>query len=232
VHIAGFAPPEGGAFNNCRGSWYEMMVEVDAWNYLHHIHPHFMCLSIPNKAQFELSSLFDGETQALLSSLRSALDSDDVSLVSANPDLLIVRDFQLPPSLDRQITLADMYGTASFSAQFLSALSGLLPWDKLHAAVSVKLSLRPDRTLQILHEANALKAMFEHLRTRQWNRHVNLACYLACPEISNASRATLRTVATHSILNVANRPEAAVDKCFVVDSKDDLHNALLDIVSS
>jgi hypothetical protein len=225
----GMDSPSADAFKNCSGAWFEYMVEADAWNILRKTNPDFVCFSIPNKAQFDFIDLFDDEARALLTSLRESLKTDGVSLVSANPDLLIIRDIQLPPQLDKDISIEDLMGNDSFSSKVLASVKGKVKWHQLHAAISLKLSLSPDRVFQVVHEANSLKATYEHLRTRLWNRNVAVGYYFWSPEVTNPSKEVLRTVATHSILNVANQPESAVNDVMIVDSYEDLKAALVAI---
>jgi hypothetical protein len=76
--------------------------------------------------------------------------------------------------------------------------------------------------LQLSHEGSLMKAMYVHLQTRDWIINTKgLRYYGAATHVSDADRRGLRTVATHSIINVQSVPQAAVDDVFTINSNAD-----------
>jgi len=58
------------------------------------------------------------------------------------------------------------------------------------------------------HESSLMKALYMHLQTRQWIlKPRGLRYYAIAPEVSDADRAALRTVARLDLYSCGSRPE-------------------------
>ena len=71
-----------------------------------------------------------------------------------------------------------------------------------------------------------MKATYVHLQTRDWVINPKgLKYYGAATKMSEADRKGLKTVATHSIIDVQSTPQAAVDDVFSIDSNEECYKA-------
>lgn len=77
-----------------------------------------------------------------------------------------------------------------------------------------------------------MKAIYRHIQTRLWITDTpGIKYYAVSAEIKDADLKALRTVATHSIVTVTAKPEAAVDELYAVNSGPQLSSFLHDILS-
>jgi len=98
---------------------------------------------------------------------------------------------------------------------------GLCTFDSIVGFVAAKSSFRPDRRLQIPHEGSLIKAIYVHLQTRQWVVNPRGIKYYAIGgKIGQSDIQALKTVATHSIVTVSSKPQAAVDQVFEVNTRE------------
>ncbi|MFB6305931.1 MAG: Cfr10I/Bse634I family restriction endonuclease, partial [Flavobacteriales bacterium] len=98
-------------------------------------------------------------------------------------------------------------------------------FEDIKGYISVKISLRPDRRLQIPHEGSLMKALYVHLQTRDWILNPSgLKYYAITTELSKDDRKALETVATHSITTVNQLPEPAVDEVLEVNSLEEAYS--------
>ncbi|WP_354625312.1 Cfr10I/Bse634I family restriction endonuclease [Psychromonas sp. MME2] len=103
---------------------------------------------------------------------------------------------------------------------------GKCSFENISGYLSVKTTFRPDCRLQLSHEGSLMKATYVHLQTRDWVINPKgLKYYGAATKISDADRRGLRTVATHSILDVQATPQAAVDEVFTINSNSNCDDA-------
>ncbi|MCK5013669.1 MAG: Cfr10I/Bse634I family restriction endonuclease, partial [Candidatus Omnitrophica bacterium] len=146
--------------------------------------------------------------------------SASVQLISSNPDFVIIdpKKIKIPKELNRSITKLDkkIIHQIDTAYEFFTSKCG---FEDIVGYISCKTSLRPDRRLQIPHEGSLMKAIYTHLQTRQWViKPKGLKYYAITAEVKDADRKALKTVATHSITTVFDKPQAAVDELFKVDS--------------
>ena len=210
------------AIGNARGRWFEQLVLGDLWNMqLKNPLSRWVPIRLGSVSEFYLPDLFDSRTRAFLMELKASLRKGDVELITSNPDLLLVRRTRLAaiaPGLLRQMTATELI--LEYPNEVRTALAGKLKWTDLFGGICVKVTLRPDRRLQALHEGSVLKALMAHLRTRYWMRAARkFRYYCLTTEMTSPDEAALQTAATHSIVSVESEPERAVDGLFVVDSR-------------
>lgn len=217
VRLEGWIQPSNSAFSNTRGSWFEMIVAAVAWNYrIERGIPEYYIVKMPNVKVFELYKIFRSDTQKALDSLEEFLQGHGttVSLITPNPDLIIIQNNALPVSIDSNTHLSNLRLENSDRVNsFYKEIKGKCPWESVRAGIGLTTSLRPDRRLQLVHEGNILKSIFAHLKTRNWNNSINFEYHGASSEgYSKADETAFRTAATHTIANINSIPERAVSE--------------------
>ncbi|MBO9131434.1 Cfr10I/Bse634I family restriction endonuclease [Bacillus sp. 165] len=232
----GFEVPNQGAFSNTRGTWFEAFVAVFAWNFrIENQLNDILIVKMPNVKTFDFRRIFNPKTSEMISQLDRSLlthtGGENVRLITSNPDLLIVKQESLvQKAFNERIQTLNLPQLEEASGLY-RYLEGNVSWDSLVAGVGIKTSLRPDRRLQVVHEGNILKALFAHLKMRNWNRHPRFRYYGASSEkISQADDDALQTAATHSIINVDTPPERAVDDIFSLTTFDDINKMFTKIL--
>ncbi|RUO38877.1 restriction endonuclease [Aliidiomarina taiwanensis] len=220
---------ERGALNNARGDWYEWIIGANAWNYRIKKQSPLLILNLPNKKRFDVSKLYQDKFSDQIADLRQKVsESSDVELITSNPDFVIIdtSNIELPHRFHipfGRLTVDDLDLLDTAYQDFIGQCS----FDDIRGYFSVKTTFRPDRRLQIPHEGSLMKAIHVHLQTRSWIIDPKaLKYYAAATKVNNSDREALKTVATHSITNVSSKPQAAVDDVFVIDSVEQLHDAL------
>jgi hypothetical protein len=213
-----------GALNNCHGDWYEWILAARAWNFRIKNNRNFMLMLLPNVSSFDVAKLYDHTLFGYINDLRNkVLESADVQLITSNPDFVIIdtTNIELDESFLQPIT--------EFTAETIERLQKMYrhfthrcSFNDINGYLSVKTTFRPDRRLQLSHEGSLMKATYVHLQTRDWIINPKgLRYYGAATHVSDADRRGLRTVATHSIINVQSIPQAAVDDVFTINSNED-----------
>ncbi len=203
--------PTDGALANVRGNWYEWLISVGYfWYRQKYLGVNkFMFIPIPNISGLDLYSLYEDEIFKFISDLRDKTGKVGVSLISSNPDFVIIKkeiQGELPNL--QNFDKVQLVKIEEFYQNFI----GKCNFNEIIAFASVKTSLRPDRRLQLSHEGALTKAFFQHLKTRLWLTNVSSLQYFACSmQVSQKDIEALKTVATHSILSVDSAPEPAVD---------------------
>jgi hypothetical protein len=126
----------------------------------------------------------------------------------------------------------DIESKLKFLGNVYQQLSGMCSFDDIRGYTSVKTSLRPDRRLQICHEGSVMKALYRHIQTRLWRIDAPGVRYFGITqERNNPDLEALKTVATHSILDVAGNPESAVDNLFKANSGPELRQIFDEILA-
>ncbi len=217
-----------GALNNARGDWYETLIALGAHEFATDTESDFAFVRLPNVNAFSCENLYVPEIAELISQLREVLRAEaDVSLISSNPDFVIVSS-----------RLVDLFDLAEVDVESIGRLNSLYEtlegqcdFNDIVAYSSVKSGLRPDRRLQIAHEGSLMKALYRHIQTRLWAIDANGIKYFGIAgSCGDADREALKTVATHSIVDVLGKPESAVDGLFQVNNPDQLRKALQEIL--
>ena len=210
-----------GALANSHGDWYECLIAISALNYTIEKKTAYIALLLPNIARFDVADLYCSKIQNYIKDLRKKVkDASDVSLITSNPDLVLidykmVEGFVLPDKAIECVTPENIELLEELYKNFIGKCS----FDSIIGYLSVKNTLRPDRRLQIAHEGSLMKAVYMHLQTRQWLLDPKgLKFYAVSTKIGEKDRLALKTVATHSIITVNTKPQAAVDEVFKVDN--------------
>ncbi|WP_372807211.1 Cfr10I/Bse634I family restriction endonuclease [Pontiella sp.] len=210
-----------GSLANAHGDWYEWLLALEGWNYHIAARTRLLPLQIPNVSQFDRARLYQPEPFAIIEQLRTKVKtSAAVSLVTSNPDFVLInaRAIDLPPWFGEQIGHLTEESLALLDNAYRE-LIGRCGLEAIAGYASVKLSLRPDRRLQIAHEGSLTKAVHAHLQTKlKPGTPVDLKYYAVSTKLGDADRRALRTVATHSIASPDHEPEAAVDAVYEVNS--------------
>lgn len=209
-----------GALSNSHGDWYEWLLAIAAWNTAAADPNLNLAILLPNKLALDLASLYVQDLHDKIVDLREKVEaSSTVQLISSNPDFVIIKR-QLAEAAFGPITpitslhVADIERLSSIYAQ----LYGFCTFADIVGYLSVKTSFRPDRRLQISHEGSLMKAIYVHLQTREWIIDPpGLKYFAMATVVGEPDRASLKTVATHSITTVSSKPEPAVDEVFEVN---------------
>ncbi|WP_279615264.1 Cfr10I/Bse634I family restriction endonuclease [Photobacterium leiognathi] len=92
-----------GAFSNVRGTWFEWMVSVDAYNHWVEHNHNLLLLNLPNISRFDSSSLYVAEVYDFVQDLRSKLESGlDIQMITSNPDYVIIDTTRLEQYFERK----------------------------------------------------------------------------------------------------------------------------------
>ena len=183
--------PHPNSFNNCRGSWSELIFSAFAWNELAKVNsnlydcggPIYIFVKLPNYkgTSTKWTALLDTTHHRVIQSFdRHAKSDKEVAqsghdsflLNSSNPDVAIlkysveeytsiVNNLSLDPL--HPITDLSLLTQKGFEEIFKSLVHTVTPRKNLHCFLSVKDSLKPDRRLQFLHEGNNVKTILLYL---------------------------------------------------------------------
>lgn len=208
-----------GALNNVRGSWYEWLIALGFIEY-RVINPNSnLLLQLPNIKRYNCAKLYEPEIYDLIQDLKQkVLDSAAVSLITSNPDFVIL-DNDLNIALPNIVTGNVVAENLDELCQTYLLAEHLCKLDHVLGYAAVKSSLRPDRRLQVPHEGSLMKAIYKHVQTRQWLIDApGVKYYAIAGKINKTDTAALKTVATHSVIDVGSKPQPAVDQLFCVES--------------
>ncbi len=222
-----------GGLSKSHGDWFEWILAILAWNLHVSDFPKCFAFTIPNISQFDGYKLYEDPIYSMIKHLRNELEiHSGVSLVTSNPDFV----FMLPSekvetalsnpiiNIDKQVilNLDSMYKEFIHKAKY----------GDIRCYASVKVSLRPDRRLQIPHEGSLTKALHVHLQTRLWQTVPSPLKYFAIAgSVTKADIQALKTVATHSITSIATMPHSAVDEVFAAKTVGDARDVLSQILA-
>jgi hypothetical protein len=222
-----------GALNNCHGDWYEWFLAIAAINIHVTQKTRYLALLLPNVSQFDVTKLYGSEILTLINDLKCKVrDTVDVEFISSNPDFVIVDTTQCAVNFNTPISQLNPPLIKQIQELYRGFI-GKCALDDIVGYLSVKASLRPDRRLQIAHEGSLMKALYAHIQTRQWILEPNgLKYYAASKSVSDADRAALKTIATHSLITVNTAPQSAVDEVYEIDSLKSAEAALLSMLNS
>jgi Cfr10I/Bse634I restriction endonuclease len=221
---AEFPTVHANALNKVRGDWYEWLIALNAIKYASINDAGTVMIKLPNVSSFECSNLFVPKIAKLVADLRIKVkESEDVSLITSNPDFCLIKRNILPSKLPDPRDLAAV-------DQLFRKAEGKCELDDITGYVAVKTSLKPDRRLQIPHEGSLMKALYRHIQTRNWLIDApGVKFYAFTQKYTNADAKALKTVATHSITDVSSKPQSAVDQIFSINSSAGIFNALAKI---
>lgn len=218
--------PSKEAFNKVRGDWFEGIVGFFFWSRwnteceLYQQRPYYI-LRLPDAKTFAFEKLFAAKETEMLSDLKKQLQDCGVSLVTSNPDYVVV-------AIEREDTQT-YRAPWSFSvdtfddfSKLYSEVKGQCSYPNIVCAIGVKDSFRPDLRLQLVYEGNIFKAILLHLRTRFWDFNYQIPPFYAVVDGSkkptSADMTSLKTATTNTLVDVRLRPERSVDEVFYADS--------------
>lgn len=221
------------ALSNAHGDWYELLIAIKAWNY-HIDNPNsFLALLLPNVRVFDVAKLYKNELNNLILDLREKVQvAASVQLVTSNPDFVILdtQNIEVPELFNNRIETITEESIRLIKDAYQEFISKC-DFNDIDGYLAVKSSLRPDRRLQIAHEGSLMKAIYIHLQTRQWIINPRgLKYYAIATKVGDSDRKALKTVATHSIITVHDKPQAAVDEIYEVNSLSDANDVFKTIL--
>lgn len=199
------------AKNNARGAWYAWVLAIEAIRFnTSNIYSNYL-IKLPNITQFDSTSLYKPDLCSLISDFKDKLSViGNVNLVTSNPDYVIVsRSIETTlPTIPAVLTGLNLDSIDLWYRGFINQCK----LDDIIGYVGAKVSVRPDRRIQLLHEGSLSKAIYAHLQTRQWIIDARgIKYYAVSIRFNVADKKGLRSVATHSIASAALKPEPAVD---------------------
>lgn len=207
------------ALNNSRGAWYAWIVAIEAIQFNTRTNGSNLLVKLPNITQLDFTTLYTEDIQDLVLDFKDKLNQiGSVNLISSNPDYVIINNRladDIFPPIVLPITPDTLNTIDIWYANFASRCS----LDDIIGYVGAKVSLRPDRRIQLLHEGSLIKAIYAHLQTRKWLINPNGVKYYAISSnLTPADLNGLRSVATHSIASASSKPLPAVDNAFRVNN--------------
>jgi hypothetical protein len=224
------------AFNNARGTWFELLVTFSLWNLRIDCPKAYSSLivKLPNVATMKFSDIFEPKTRGMLNDLEESLGEQGVNLITSNPDILCVTDVEGINLEEQCLTKYEnctQYNLGAITSAYALIL-GKCNYNSIKFGMALKASTRPDRRLQIPHEGSILKAINAHLQTRFWDPGHDVRYYAAtASRITEADIEAFKTAATHSITDVNVKPMPAVDKSFYLATLADVKAMFEDCMS-
>jgi hypothetical protein len=209
-----------GALNNAHGDWYEWLIGIAAWNYCVENPGSYLIISLPNVTQFDIATLYKEDIKLIIQELRDNVERRaSVSLITSNPDFVIINPEKLDFSHNQQNKITDLdINCINIIDNLYRQFIGKCSMEDIIGYASIKTSLRPDRRLQISHEGSLMKAIYARIQDDKGTLNPQeLKYYAISTKVGEADRKALRTVATHSIVNVDSQPQAAVDSVYSVN---------------
>ncbi|MEQ8412489.1 MAG: Cfr10I/Bse634I family restriction endonuclease [Erythrobacter sp.] len=219
---------KSGALGNARGRWYEWLIALAAEEYFVSFKPACRLIPLPNINSFDCAHLYQDEIAEIVTDLRAkVLSAGKVALVTSNPDFVIVRKDRakgpVTGTIKEKIEKIDHLYRDVARTCFLDDILGY---------GAAKLSLRSDRRYQIPHEGSLFKALYRHIQTREWLINARgIKYYALAMQFTRKDLEALRTVATHSIVDVGSLPQRAVDESFTIDGEAALATSLSQILN-
>ncbi|EGR2227615.1 restriction endonuclease [Vibrio parahaemolyticus] len=222
-----------GGLSSCHGYWYEAIISLIAWNHFATNQTSNLVIPLPNISQFDISTLYEEELSSYLSELKSkVMEITGVSLISSNPDFVIISRNAVESAKLKIRPLTATPENFKKIQDYHKGLVGCCGFDEIIGYLSVKTSLRSDRRLQICHEGSLFKSMYSHLKTRSWDINAKgIFYYAAATSLNESDIKALRTVATHSLSNVHEIPQSAVDAAYKADTLTSIYR-MIDHISA
>lgn len=212
------------ALGNARGKWFEWLIVLGFWRWaLDNSNIKFTLAQLPNVTSFDSAKLFKPKIQKAIRKFKEVLLESDVTMVTSNPDFVILRRSPYEDALfenlqDLSITKATLERISEHYLKFVD--SGNL--NDIFGYLAVKSSMRPDRRLQIAHEGSTYKALSKNISKSLEIEEYIPYFFAVTSKTNDKDRLALKTVATHSIAENTSKPIRAVDQVFDVNSYQDL----------
>lgn len=230
-----------GAVNQYRGMWFEDLVVLDwlqaATGLLKHRADALVAIPMPKRTELELEALWIPDIRELVDRLEQDLKLHGTVMRASNPDLILVKASVLARYAPATWTAVNAADDEQSKVRLISGiaheLAGQLGYPELAGVMSLKTSLRVDRKVQPLQEANRIKALRKYIRTRTWQREDSpFGFFVALMEErkgkqhSGGAEVFFSNVLLYSIVAIDERPSAAVDGVLRITSTSGLRTAV------
>lgn len=206
------------ALKNARGTWFEWLLAICAWNARASSGKTGVAITLPNISAFDCGHLYVPHLQSMIQHLNNEVAKHGGELITSNPDFVLLKlGAVVLPALPPRIATVPNAQILTDLDSLYKGFIGQCGFDDVVGYLAAKVTLRPDRRLQIAHEGSLTKALYKHLQTRQWvTMPVGIKYYAMVTRASAADHRALRTVATHSVVDVSSIPQRAVDSVLEV----------------
>lgn len=209
-----------GSIANTKGRIYEWLFAVDCINHFKVTGNKFLILKLPTVSSLNIYDLITPhETMPLDEMKRELQENYGLNLITSNPDFIILDTSKLNEiqiNIDK-INIINCLSPANLQEvdQHYRMFLQKVEIASIHGFISLKSSLRPDRRLQIVHEATITKAIFDIMNK---NKKIN---FISASLMHNEKdKSALNTVAIHSLNN--QTPEPAIDLICSINMEDDI----------
>lgn len=223
------------ALANARGRWYEWLIGLGYWEFAAaRQRVGYALIPLPDVRSFDASRIYEENISDFVDDLRLKVHKmSGVSLVTSNPDFVFIRlrENQVVTQWARNFGRVAVSHLEELDERYLEVV-GKSEFGDVVGYLSAKVSLRPDRRLQVAHEGSLVKAIFRHIQTRLWDFTAPAPFYLlATLRFNIHDTEALNTVATHSLVTVDSLPEKAVDSVIAIDSGHELADLFEKMIS-
>ena len=219
------------ALGNARGKWYEWLITLGYWHWVFsQEEPNFILAQLPNINSFDSTNLFKLEVVNSISKFKEKLLQKNVTLVTSNPDFVIIKSNPLEHKLftsaaDIKAQIMNLDEMSEFFSNFV----GTCDITDVLGYLAVKSSMRPDRRLQIAHEGSIFKALSKNISLTINEKEFIPNFFAFTIKTTGKDQQALKTAATHSIAENASNPIRAVDEVYNVNNYTELSDAFLSI---
>ncbi len=215
-----YSTHSSGSVANIKGRIYEWLFAVDCINHFKTTGNRYLVLKLPNVTSLNIYDLItQNETTKFYKIKETLKRNNGLNLITSNPDFIILDTSKLnnaQSDIDKIHTISCLSETNLQEVdQYYKMFLYKIGINSIHGFISLKSSLRPDRRLQIVHEATITKAIFEIMNK---NKKIN---FISASLMHNEKdKSALNTVAIHSLNN--HPPEPAIDFICSINNKIDI----------
>ena len=208
------------ALNKCRGSWYEWIINIMAWNYGIANHSPYLLIQLPNVSSLDVYSLYQVNIYQVIKDYKNELNKEFLTLITSNPDFVLIRK----NNKHNYSYIIDITpDTIDFLEKIYLGYLNSCTLDDIVGFVSTKSSFRPDRRLQIINEGSLVKAIFYKMALSLGATNMSYPKYYAVSnDFTAKDKAAFNNVALHSI--VSNENIKAVDAVFDTANTNSISN--------
>lgn len=202
-----------GSIANITGRIYEWIFAIDCLNYLGNNKGDLLVLKLPTISSLNIYDLLIYSDRIKFKRLQERLKgTHGINIITSNPDFIVLNA--------KKIMMSE--AIKNFSGESLDKIDnyyrnylGRIDVKSIYGFISLKSSLRPDRRLQIVHEATITKAIFDAIdNTKKINF---ISASLAHNE---KDKAALNTVAIHTLHH--ENPVPAIDLTITMAARNDI----------
>lgn len=215
---------------NTRGRWYEWLIALGFRAWKKTTGSSINLVKLPNRSAIHA---YDNLLQPIyaekVASLRDRLTRSNMSLVTSNPDFLVVADITKEDNTASPSTSAPISASMieEIDAEYQRYIGRCRP-DQIIGYLAAKTSTRPDRRLQMVHEASIYKAVARYAAFSQDLQEHKLCFWAFAKTLNSSDVNALQSVAVHTL--GYDKPEKAIDQIFQVGDFISLQKALRQIL--